>query len=58
MAPAGLFRREIESGQLVQPFAIEADVGAYFLTRLKSRPCTVGMSAFRVWLMDAFADER
>jgi DNA-binding transcriptional LysR family regulator len=28
-APAGLFRRQIESGQLVRPFAIEADMGGY-----------------------------
>jgi LysR family transcriptional regulator of beta-lactamase len=58
LAPPILFRREIDSGQLVRPFAIEADVGGYWLTRLKSRPPTVGMTAFRTWLMDAFADSR
>jgi LysR family transcriptional regulator of beta-lactamase len=58
LAPPILFRREIDSGQLVRPFAIEADVGGYWLTRLKSRPPTVGMVAFRTWLMDAFADSR
>ncbi|MGZ3274475.1 MAG: LysR substrate-binding domain-containing protein [Caulobacteraceae bacterium] len=57
LAPPALFRREVESGQLVQPFAIEADVGGYFLTRLKSRQPTAGMAAFRAWLMDAFAPE-
>ena len=54
LAPPALFGREIESGQLVQPFAIEADVGAYWLTRLKSRAPTAGMQAFRAWLLQAF----
>ncbi len=58
LAPAGLFRRELESGQLVRPFAIEVDVGGYFLTRLKSRMPTAGMATYRAWLMDAFAAER
>ncbi len=58
LAPASLFRREIESGQLAQPFEIEADVGGYYLTRLKSRQPKAGMEAFRAWLMDAFADQR
>ena len=58
LAPPGLFRREIEGGHLVLPFAIEADVGGYFLTRLKSRQPTGGMAAFRAWLMDAFNDQR
>jgi LysR family transcriptional regulator of beta-lactamase len=58
LAPASLFRREIEGGQLVRPFAIEAEVGAYFLTRLKSRQPTAGMTAFHAWLMDAFAESR
>ena len=54
LAPPGLFRRELESGQLVRPFAIETDVGGYWLTRLKSRPSTPGMQAFRSWLLEAF----
>ncbi|MGC1305550.1 MAG: LysR family transcriptional regulator [Caulobacteraceae bacterium] len=51
LAPPGLFRRELESGQLVRPFAVEADLGGYWLTRLKSRDPTAAMTAFRVWLM-------
>ncbi len=58
LAPATLFRRELESGQLFMPFAIEADVGGYFLTRLKSRQPTAGMTAFRAWLMDSFMEFR
>jgi LysR family transcriptional regulator of beta-lactamase len=51
LAPHGLFRRELESGQLVRPFRIEVDVGGYWLTRLKSREPTAAMAAFRSWLI-------
>ncbi|WP_158912553.1 LysR family transcriptional regulator [Caulobacter sp. S45] len=51
LAPHGLFRRELESGQLVRPFRIEVDVGGYWLTRLKSREPTAAMAAFRSWLV-------
>src|ERR1700733_2876228 len=30
LAPYGLFRREIDSGQIVRPFAIEIDVDGYW----------------------------
>ena len=56
LAPPGLFRREIEAGQLVRPFAAEADVGGYWLTRLKSREPAPGMHVFRAWLLAAYAD--
>jgi LysR family transcriptional regulator of beta-lactamase len=51
LAPVSMFRRELESGQLAQPFAATADVGAYWLTRLKSKAPTVAMLAFRDWLL-------
>lgn len=51
IAPPALFRRELDSGQLVQPFSVEADVGGYWLTRLKSRSPTKAMLAFRAWLL-------
>jgi LysR family transcriptional regulator, regulator of gene expression of beta-lactamase len=50
LAPPRLFAQEIASGRLVQPFAIEADIGAYWLTRLKSKPLSPEMDAFRSWL--------
>ncbi|HEX3886994.1 MAG TPA: LysR substrate-binding domain-containing protein [Phenylobacterium sp.] len=56
LAPPALFRREIEAGQLVRPFGVEADVGSYWLTRLKSREPTTAMAAFRAWFKAAFAD--
>ena len=51
LAPVSMFRRELASGQLVQPFAVTADVGAYWLTRLKSKTPTAAMLSFRDWLL-------
>ena len=51
LAPVSMFRRELDSGQLVQPFAAAADVGAYWLTRLKSKAATAAMRSFRDWLL-------
>jgi LysR family transcriptional regulator of beta-lactamase len=50
LAPPAMFAPELADGRLVQPFAAEVDVGAYWLTRLKSRPPTSAMTAFRDWL--------
>ncbi len=54
LAPPAMFRRELDAGQIVQPFAIEVEVGAYWLTRLKSKVSTPGMAAFRTWLKSQF----
>jgi LysR family transcriptional regulator of beta-lactamase len=51
LAPVSMFRRELDSGHLAQPFAVTADVGAYWLTRLKSRATTGAMRSFRDWLL-------
>ena len=51
LAPPVMFRRELEEGVLAQPFAIEADVGAYWLTRLITRAPTHAMTVFRAWLL-------
>ena len=50
LAPYGLFRREIDAGQLVRPFPIEAEVGGYWLTWVKTRTPSPAMQAFRNWL--------
>jgi LysR family transcriptional regulator of beta-lactamase len=50
LAPYGLFAAELAGGRLVRPFAIDADIGAYWLTRLKSKPLSPEMAAFRNWL--------
>jgi LysR family transcriptional regulator of beta-lactamase len=57
LAPYGLFRREIDSRQIVRPFAIDIDVDGYWLTRLKSRAPTPAMLAFRAWLVEAMATD-
>jgi LysR family transcriptional regulator of beta-lactamase len=56
LAPYGLFRRELESGQLVKPFALDAELDGYWLTRLKSKPQNAAMLAFRHWLLSSFSD--
>jgi len=40
----------------VRPFPIDADVGGYWLTWLKSRTPSPAMQAFRNWLTSVFAD--
>ena len=57
LAPACMFRRELESGALVRPFACEVDVGGYWLARLISKPPTPGMLAFGAWLAASCAEE-
>ena len=51
LAPPAMFKRELETGQLSQPFAITVDVGAYWLTRPMGREATTGYIAFREWLL-------
>lgn len=51
LVPVAMFQRELESGLLVQPFDIEADLGSYWLSRLISRPQSPAMTLFRNWLM-------
>lgn len=53
LVPVAMFRRELDSGLLVQPFDVEADLGSYWLTRLMSRPPFPAMSLFRNWLLMA-----
>jgi LysR family transcriptional regulator of beta-lactamase len=55
LAPAVVFQRDLNLGTLVQPFALEVDVGAYWLTRLISKPPTQAMNAFQTWLCAACA---
>lgn len=53
LAPPALFQAELTSGQLVQPFPITCEVGAYWLTWLRHRPTTSAMTAFRGWCLEA-----
>ncbi|WP_326541972.1 LysR substrate-binding domain-containing protein, partial [Pseudorhodoferax sp.] len=50
LLPVRMFERELRQGRLVRPFAQELHRGAYWLTRLQSRPVTQAMAAFGGWL--------
>lgn len=56
LLPVRLFQRELQQGRLVQPFATHIALGAYWLTRLKSRPPSSALQAFRDWLLAACDD--
>ncbi|HET9160914.1 MAG TPA: LysR family transcriptional regulator [Caulobacteraceae bacterium] len=49
LAPPAMFQQELASGQLVQPFGVCCDVGAYWLAWPRHKPQTEAMSAFRHW---------
>jgi LysR family transcriptional regulator of beta-lactamase len=49
LAPA-MFEGALAAERLVKPFDVEIDAGSYWLTRLRSRPETGAMQAFRAWL--------
>jgi LysR family transcriptional regulator of beta-lactamase len=50
LLPARMFEHDLRDGRLARPFAAEIAAGDYWLTRLKSRPETAAMRAFREWL--------
>jgi LysR family transcriptional regulator of beta-lactamase len=52
LAPAAMFRRQIENGTLVQPYAPGPSSGSYWLTWLKSRQPRGGAHVFRSWLLE------
>ncbi len=51
IAPPRMFRRLLDSQQLVQPFATELTLGSYWLTRLQSKAETPAMRQFADWLV-------
>lgn len=53
LLPVAMFGRELQQGRLARPFEHAIDTGHYWLTRLKSRPVTRSMQAFRHWLKQA-----
>lgn len=55
LVPPLLFERQLADGRLVQPFAVTVTTGAYWLTRLKSKPETAAMRAFHDWIIAAAA---
>ena len=55
LLPVRMFAREMQQGRLVRPFKVEVSNGRYWLTRLKSRPVTPAMLAFKAWLVEVGA---
>lgn len=53
LLPARLFSQDLAGGRLVRLFDVEVDAGRYWLTRLRSRPETPALRAFREWLATA-----
>jgi LysR family transcriptional regulator of beta-lactamase len=53
LLPVCMFERDVRQERLIQPFPIAVTLGAYWLTRLKSRAETRAMRAFRDWLLAA-----
>lgn len=55
LAPSSMFRRELASGRLVQPFTIEIDVGRYWLTRSLGRDPSPAFDVLREWLVSTLS---
>lgn len=53
LAPAAMFAQDLAAGRLMRPFAMEIDMGRYWLTRLHTRAPTPAMAQFRDWLVSA-----
>jgi len=56
LLPLRMFEQDLASGRLVRLSEVEVDVGAYWLTRLRSRDETPAMRAFRRWACAAGRD--
>jgi LysR family transcriptional regulator, regulator of gene expression of beta-lactamase len=50
LAPAIMFQRALDRGDLVQPFETVVARGSYWLTRLNSKEVTPAMAAFQSWI--------
>ncbi|HYG04895.1 MAG TPA: LysR family transcriptional regulator [Stenotrophomonas sp.] len=50
LLPLRMFEQDLACERLVQPFALQADLGRYWLTRLRSRAESEPARRFRVWL--------
>ncbi|WP_447729035.1 LysR family transcriptional regulator [Sphingomonas koreensis] len=53
LAPPAMFEADLAAERLVRPFAVEIELGRYWLTRLNSRRENAAMRAFAAWLLEA-----
>ncbi len=51
LLPLSMFPHDVESGRLVQPFAVQVSVGGYWLTRLQSKAVSPVMERFQDWVL-------
>jgi LysR family transcriptional regulator, regulator of gene expression of beta-lactamase len=51
LAPARMFERELRTGRLAHPFAVQVDTGRYWLTWLRSKRMTPAMQSFSDWIL-------
>jgi LysR family transcriptional regulator of beta-lactamase len=51
LLPRSMFLHDLQSGRLVQPFAVQVRVGSYWLTQLQSKALSPVMAGFRNWLL-------
>ena len=51
LAPAAMFREQLASGLLAQPYDETVTLGAYYITWLKSQPLTGATKIFADWLV-------
>jgi LysR family transcriptional regulator, regulator of gene expression of beta-lactamase len=51
LLPVAMFGTELAQRRLARPFATELALGQYWLTRLKAKPLTDAMRAFRDWAL-------
>jgi LysR family transcriptional regulator of beta-lactamase len=56
LAPPLMFRRQLATGEIVQPFPISIPTGSYWLTRLQTRHPTAAMRTFADWLLREAAE--
>ena len=55
LVPTAMFRCDLETGRIVQPFETGIVTGSYWLTWLKSREETGAMQKFRKWFLEETA---
>lgn len=57
LLPVAMFRRQIETGRLVQPYAAAISAGSYYLTRPAAKPVSPAMASFAAWLRAECAEQ-
>lgn len=51
LLPAVMFAEDIRRRRLARPFNLEISLGSYWITSLRSKPCTAAVESFKAWLL-------